>query len=121
MKTAQKLARFGATLALAFAIGTFAIPTSTYATDEAYHEGDGTEYYEEGNDDNDNTHGVAPFVIDTVNGGVQTAAAGTGFGLGVGAAASGVPGLDIGAAGTGVGAGAADFGLGIPAGILAQP
>lgn len=120
--TVQKLARFGATLALAFAIGVVAAPTSTFATDEEYVEGEESAYVEEGaHDDNDNHHGVAPFVLETVNGGVQQAAAGTGFGLGVGEAASGEPGLGIGAAGTGVGAAAADLGLGIPSGVLGQP
>ena len=124
MTTVHRLARFGATLALAFAIGVAVAPTSTFATE--YHEEEAytEDSYEEGYQDNDNddgNHSVAPFVIDTVNGGVQTAAGATGFGLGVGAAASGNEGVGIGAGGTGVGAGVADSALGIPAGVLALP
>ncbi len=102
MNTAQKIARFGATLALALTVTVSAAPTLAFASEE-----DG------GYDPNS-----APFVLTTVNGGVQTAAAGTEFGLGTGAAASGEEGLGIGAGGTDLGAGAAGLGLGIPAAAI---
>jgi hypothetical protein len=102
MKTAQKLARFGATLALALTIAAGAAPALAFASD----------------DDGGYDPSAAPFVLNTVNGGVQTAAAGTEFGLGTGEAASGEQGLGIGAGGTGLGAAAAGLGLGIPAGAI---
>ena len=104
MTTAQKLARFGATFALAMTLVT-ATGTSLAFADEG-----------EGYDPS-----AAPFVLETVNGGVQTAAAATEFGLGIGAAASGEEGLGIGVGATQVGAAAAGLGLGIPAGILGAP
>jgi hypothetical protein len=105
MTTSQKLARFGATFALALAIVATTSPSLAFADDEdAY-------------DPNS-----APFVLETVDGSLQTAAGATEFGLGIGEAASGEGGLGIGSQGTGVGAAAAGLGLGIPAGILgAQP
>jgi hypothetical protein len=105
MTTTQKLARFGATLALALAIVATTAPSAAFADEEDAYD-----------------PSAAPFVLETVNGGVQTAAAATEFGLGIGAAASGEEGLGIAAAGTEVGAATAGLGLGIPAGILgAQP
>ena len=104
MSTAQKLARFGATFALALAIVATTSPSLAFADE---------------NDAYDPSS--APFVLETVNGGLQTAAAATEFGLGIGQAASGEAGLGIGAQGTEVGAAAAGFGLGIPAGIVGLP
>jgi hypothetical protein len=102
MISAQKLARFGAAFALALTVVTTAAPSLAFA------------------DDSDPS--AAPFVLETVNGGLQTAAAATEFGLGIGQAASGNGGLGIGIEGTQLGAAAADLGLGIPAGIVgAQP
>ena len=119
MTTAQKLARFGATLALAFAIGAVSAPTTTFATDEDVVVEDAGDQPVEAQHPYDPS--AAPFVLETVIGGIQTAANATGFGLGTAAAASGEPGLGIGAAGSGVGSQAAGFGLGIPAGVLGQP
>src|SRR6187402_2222636 len=101
MITAQKLARFGAAFALALTVVATAGPSLAFAD-----EGDPSS---------------APFVLETVNGGLQTAAAASEFGLGIGQAASGEDGLGIGVQGTQVGAAAADFGLGIPTGILGAP
>jgi len=119
MTTAQKLARFGATLALAFAIGAVVVPTTTYATDEDVVVEDSGELPLEASQESDPS--AAPFVLNTVNGGIQTAANATEFGLGTAAAASGEPGLGIGAAGTDLGSQAAGLGIGIPAGALGQP
>ena len=104
MTTAQKLARFGATFALTLAIVATTSPSLAFADE---------------NDAYDPSS--APFVLETVNGGLQTAAAATEFGLGIGQAASGEAGLGIGAQGTEVGAAAAGFGLGIPASIVGAP
>ena len=104
MISTQKLARFGAAFALALTVVTTAAPSLAFADEDSY------------------DPSVAPLVIEAVSGGIQTAAAATEFGLGIGQAASGEGGLGIGVEGTQVGAAAADFGLGIPAGILgAQP
>ena len=97
--TTKKIAQFGATLALALSLTLSAAPA--FASDE------------DGYDPS-----AAPFVLNTVNGGVQTASDGTEFGLGTGAAASGEQGLGIGAGGTELGAAAAGLGLGIPAGAI---
>jgi len=102
MKTAQKIARFGATLALALTVVASTAPSLAFASEE----------------DGGYDPSAAPFVLSTVNGGVQAAAVGTEFGLGTGAAASGVEGLGIGAGGTDLGAAAAGLGLGIPAGAI---
>jgi hypothetical protein len=116
MTTAQKLARYGATLALALTMVAATAPTSVFATDEAVEEA--TEQAQEQAYD----PSAAPFVLNTVNGGLQTAAGAAEFGLGIGAEASGEQGLGIGVAGTEAGAAAAGLGLGIPAGIVgAQP
>ena len=104
MTTAQKLARFGATFALALAIVTTTAPSLAFA--------------DEGDQDDPS---AAPFVLETVNGAVQTAAGVTEFGLGIGEAASGEGGLGVGVQGTQVGAAAAGLGLGIPASILGAP
>ena len=138
MITAQEIARLGASLALAFAfaIGAVAVPTSTYATDEEVivddvtAQGDisdqivtdevvadeQTEMPAQASNPNS-----ASFVIHTVNGGIQQAANGAGYGLGTGAAASGNEGVGIGAGATGVGSQVVDAGLGIPAGVVDQP
>ena len=97
MTSAQKLARYGAAFALALTLVASAAPSFAFA--------------DEGDDS-------APFVLNTVNGGIQTTAAATEFGLGIGEAASGEQGLGVGAAGTDVGAAVVGAGLGIPAGIL---
>lgn len=104
MTTTQKLARFGATFALAISL-VAATGTSLAFADE------GDPY----------DPSAAPFVLETVNAGVQTAAGATELGLGIAAAASGEAGLEIGVGATEVGAAAAGFGLGIPAGILGAP
>ena len=106
MTKTQKLARFGATLALALAIVATTSPSLAFANEE--------EAYDPS---------AAPFVLETVNGAVQTAAGATEFGLGIGAAASDEAGagLGIGVQGTDVGAAAAGLGLGIPASILGAP
>ncbi len=117
MNTTQKIARYGATLALALALVATTAPVSVFATDEEVAE-DGThEGYEEAYYD----PSAAPFVLETVSGGVQTAAAGAGFGLGVGAAASGEEGLGIGAGATDLGSQATAAGIGIPQLIVGQP
>jgi hypothetical protein len=103
MTTATKLARIGATLALALTMVAATAPTFAYADD-----GD------EGSD------GTAPLVLDTVNAGIQTAAEATEAGLGIGEAASGEEGLGIGAQGTQVGAAVTGASIGIPAGILGR-
>ena len=104
MTTGRKLARFGATFALALAIVATTSPSLAFADEyEAY------------------DPSAAPFVLETVDGSLQTAAGATEFGLGIGQAASGEAGLGIGAAGTEVGAAAAGLGLGIPAGIVGAP
>lgn len=106
MTTAQKLARYGATFAVALAMVVTTAPSLAFADE-------GDEYYDPS---------AAPLVLEAVNGGVQTAAAATEFGLGLGAAVSGEAGLGIGVHGTEAGAAAAGLGLGIPAEILnAQP
>lgn len=116
MTTAQKLARYGATFALALTVVAATAPTSVFATEEAVEEAT-EEVQEQAYDPS-----AAPFVLETVNGGVQTGATGTEFGLGTGALASGQEGLGIGSGGTDAGAAAAGLGLGIPAGVLgAQP
>ena len=116
MNAAQKIARYGATLALALTMVATTAPISVFATEEAVEEA--TEQAQEQVYD----PSAAPFVLETVSGGVQAAAGGTEFGLGTGAAASGEPGLGIGVGGTETGAAAAGLGLGIPAGIVgAQP
>jgi hypothetical protein len=110
MTTAQKLARYGAAFALALTVIATAAPTLAFADEEGGYE-------ESGYDPNS-----APLVLDVVNGGIQTAAGATEFGLGIGQAASGEEGLGIGAAGTEVGAEATGFGIGIPAAIVSgQP
>lgn len=136
MITSKQIARFGASLALAIAIGAVAVPTSTYATDEEViveettAQGDVSDQVV--TDDiaaDEQTEMPAqagkpsstPFVVNTVNGGIQQAASATGYGLGTGAAASGNEGVGIGAGATGVGSQVIGAGLGIPAGILGQP
>lgn len=114
MKTAQKLARYGAAFALALTLAAGTAPSFAFASEEAH---DDEEQHEEAYYD----PSAAPFVLTTVDGGVQTAATGTEFGLGTGAAASGEPGLAIGAGGTDLGAAAAGLGLGIPAAALGAP
>jgi hypothetical protein len=111
MTTAQKLARYGATFALALTMVAATAPTAVFADDEADEVAEEQAY----------DPSAAPFVLETVNGAVQTAAGATEFGLGTGAAASGEEGLGIGVAGTEAGAAAADLGIGIPAGILGAP
>ena len=107
MTTAQKLARYGATFALALTMVASAAPSLAFADD--------------GNNDG-NDPSAAPFVLGTVSGGIEAAAGATEFGLGTGAAASGVDGLNTATGGTELGAAAAGLGLGIPAGIVgAQP
>jgi hypothetical protein len=106
MNTNRKLARFGATLALAVTMVTMTAPGAVFATEEevAY------------------DPSAAPFVLETVNGGIQTAAAATEFGVGIGAAVSGEEGLAIGVGATEAGAAVTGLGLGIPAGVLgSQP
>jgi hypothetical protein len=136
MITAQQIARFGASLALAFAVGAVAVPTSTYATDEEVivdettAQGDISDQVVTDEVVADEQPEMpaqainpssAPFVINTVNGGIQQAANGTGYGLGAGAAASGNEGVGIGVGSTGAGSQIVGAGLGIPAGILSQP
>jgi hypothetical protein len=105
MTTAQKLARYGATFALALTMVASAAPSLAFADEETAYDPNS-----------------APFVLETVNGGIQTAAGATEFGLGVGQAASGEEGLGIAAASTEVGAAVTGLGLGLPAGIIgAQP
>jgi hypothetical protein len=103
MNTAQKLARYGSALALALALALASTPA--FAQDD-----------DDGDDDGQPT--VAPFVVNTVNDGIQTAAGATAGGLNVGGDASGEPGLNIGADGVNIGAGAVGTGLGIPSRIL---
>lgn len=105
MKTVKTVARYGATLALALTLVAGTAPSLAFASDD-----------DSGYDPN-----AAPFVLNTVNAGVQTAAGATELGLGIGAAASGEPGLAIGAGGTQVGAAVAGLGLGIPAAALGAP
>jgi hypothetical protein len=105
MKTAQKLARYGATLALALALVATTAPSFAFADEEK---------------SDDSSPSAAPFVLETVNNGIQTAAGATEFGLGTGAAASGEDGLGTAAQGTGVGAAVTGLGIGIPAGAI-QP
>ena len=136
MITTQQIARLGASIALAFAIGAVAVPTSTYATDEEVivdetaAQGDTSDQVvtdEVVADEQTempaqaSNPSSAPFVINTVDGGIQQAANGAGYGLGAGAAASGNEGVDIGADATGVGSQVVGAGMGIPAGILGQP
>ena len=102
MNATTKIARFGATLALALTLTAASAPTLAFADDE-----------NSGYDPS-----AAPFVLTTVNGGVQTAATGTEFGLGTGAGASGEQGLATAAGGTDLGAGVTGLGLGIPAGAI---
>lgn len=116
MITSRQIARFGASLALALAIGTVTVPSSTYATDEEVVVEEQSEMPAYAGKPS-----VAPFVVNTVSGGIQQAASGAGFGLGTGAAASGNEGVGIGAGATGVGAQIVEAGLGIPAGILTLP
>ena len=106
MTTTQRLARFGATFALAISLVT-ATGTSLAFADEG-------EPYDPS---------AAPFVLETVNAGVQTAAGATELGLGIGAAASEEAGLGlgVGVGATEVGAAAAGLGLGIPAAVLGAP
>ena len=89
MTTAQKLARYGATFALALTMVASAAPSLAFADEETGYD-----------------PSSAPFVLETVNGGIQTAASATEFGLGIGQAASGEEGLGIAAAGTGAAAAA---------------
>ena len=116
MNATQKLARYGLTFALALTMVATAGTTAAFADDSAAEQA--AEIAEQqGYDPNS-----APLVLETVNGGVQTAAQAAQFGVGTGAAVSGVDGLNIGVAGTEVGAAATGFGLGIPANVLqAQP
>jgi hypothetical protein len=116
MNTTQKIVRYGATLALALALVGTTAPVSVFATDEEAAEEGSDQAYEQAYDPS-----AAPFVLETVSGGVQTAAAGAGFGLGIGAAASGEEGLAIGAAATDLGSQAAAAGIGIPQLIVGQP
>lgn len=116
MKKTQTIARFGATLALALTLVAGTAPSLAFAS-----EGDQDESHEESYEEGHYDPSAAPFVLTTVNGGVQTAATGTEFGLGTGAAASGEPGLAIGAGGTDLGAAAADLGIGTPAAALGLP
>jgi hypothetical protein len=104
MTTGKKLARVGATLALALTMVAATAPTFAFADD--------------GDDNGDS--GTAPMVLDTVNAGIQTAAEATEAGLGIGEAASGEQGLGIGTQGTQVGAAVTGAGIGIPAGILGR-
>jgi hypothetical protein len=104
MTAARKLARFGATFAFALAIVATTSPSLAFADEyEAY------------------DPSAAPFVLETVNGAVQTAAGATEFGLGIGQVVSDEAGagLGIGVQGTDVGAAAAGLGLVIPASIVA--
>jgi hypothetical protein len=105
MTSAQKLARFGATLALALTIAATTAPSFAFADDENVSHDDGS---------------AAPLVISIVDGGIQTAAGATEFGLGTGAAASGEDGLGTAVEGTGVGAAVTGAGLSIPAGIVGR-
>ena len=104
MTTAKKLARFGATLALGLTLVAATAPTFAFADEENDAPSDGD----------------APLVLNTVNDGIQAAAAATEGGLGIGEAASGVEGLGTAAQGTGVGAAVTGAGLGIPAGVLGR-
>ena len=106
MTTAQKLARFGATFALALAIVVTTSPSLAFADDgDAY------------------DPSAAPFVLETVNGALQTAAGATELGLGIGQAASDEAGLGLGLGvqGTETGAAAAGLGLAIPAAVVGLP
>ena len=104
MTTAQKLARFGATLGLALTLTIATAPSFAFAEGE-----------EADHDDN-----AAPLVIGIVDQGIQTAAGATEFGLGTGEAASGEEGLGTAVQGTGVGAAVTGAGLSIPAGIVGR-
>ena len=101
MNATTKIARFGATLAFALAITASVAPTLAFASEDSGYD-----------------PSAAPLVLTTVNDGIQTAATGTEFGLGTGAAASGEQGLGTAAGGTGLGAAATGLGLGIPAGAI---
>jgi hypothetical protein len=105
MTTAQKLARFGATAALALTLVAATAPSFAYADDE---------------DQNHDESRDAPLVLNIVNGSVQNGASATQFGLGVGEAYSGEEGLGTAVQGTGVGAAVTGAGLGIPAGVLGR-
>lgn len=105
MSTARTLTRFGATLALALTLAAATAPSFVAFADDG--------------DDGDNP-GVAPFVIKTVDDGIQTAAGATVDGLNTAGNTSGEGGLNIGAGGVQIGAGAAGAGLGIPRGILGR-
>src|SRR5688500_10982099 len=115
MTTAQKLARYGATFALALTMVATAAPSLAFASEdlveEAIGRAQGPAY----------APGAAPLVLEAVSGGVQTAAAATEFGLGIGAGASGNTGVGIGVGATEAGAAAAGLGLGIPAGVVGAP
>jgi hypothetical protein len=102
MRSARKLARYGATLGLALTLVTATAPTFAFASDD------------------DGSPSAAPFVLDTVNSSIQQAAGATEFGLGTAAAASDEDGLGTAVEGTGVGAAVTGAGLGIPAGAI-QP
>jgi|tagenome__1003787_1003787.scaffolds.fasta_scaffold19102876_1 hypothetical protein len=110
MTSAQKLARFGATLALALTLTATTAPSLVFADEENTNHEENVSH-----DDND-----APLVISIVDGGIQTAAGATEFGLGTGAAASGEDGLGTATQGTGVGAAVTGAGLSIPAGIVGR-
>jgi hypothetical protein len=103
--TAQKLARIGATFALALAMVVATAPSFAFASD----------------DEDNNDPSAAPFVLNTVDGSIQEAAGATEFGLGTGAAASGEDGLGTAVQGTQVGSAVTDLGIGIPAGALGRP
>lgn len=105
MTSTQKLARFGATLALSLALVAATAPTFAFADD---------------NEMDNHDDATAPFVLNTVDGSIQTAAGATEFGLGTGEAASGEQGLGTATDATGVGAVVTDAGLGIPAGVLGR-
>src|SRR5262245_49404063 len=117
MTTAQKIARFGATFALAMTLVAATAPSLAFANEEVVDEAI-EQAQEQAYDPS-----AAPFVLETVNAGVQTAAGATELGLGIAAAASDEAGLGlgIGVGATEVGAAAAGLGLGIPAGVLGAP
>jgi hypothetical protein len=102
MTTRQNLARVGATFALALTLVAATAPTFAFADEE----------------NNDDSEGHAPLVLNVVNDGIQTAAGATEGGLGIGEAASGVESLGTAAQGTSIGAAVTGAGLGIPAGVL---
>jgi hypothetical protein len=105
MFTARKLARVGATLALALTMVAATTPAFVYADEDTGDSGDS---------------GTAPMVLNTVNAGIQTATDATEAGLGIGEAASGEQGLGIGSQGTQIGAAATGAGIGIPADVLGR-